>query len=31
VQPVLDAWRSGAVPLDEYPAGTPGPAGWAAL
>jgi glucose-6-phosphate 1-dehydrogenase len=31
VQPVLDAWRSGAVPLDEYPAGTPGPASWPAL
>lgn len=28
VQPVLDAWRSGQVPLDEYPAGTDGPAGW---
>ncbi|WP_375386428.1 glucose-6-phosphate dehydrogenase [uncultured Microbacterium sp.] len=28
VQPVLDAWRSDAVPLDEYPAGTPGPASW---
>jgi glucose-6-phosphate 1-dehydrogenase len=31
VQPVLDAWHSGAVPLDEYPAGTPGPASWPAL
>ena len=31
VQPVLEAWRSNAVPLDEYPAGTPGPAGWPAL
>lgn len=31
VQPVLDAWRSGAVPLEEYPAGTPGPASWPAL
>lgn len=28
VQPVLDAWRSGEVPLDEYPAGTDGPAAW---
>lgn len=28
VQPVLDAWRAGAVPLEEYPAGTPGPAAW---
>jgi glucose-6-phosphate 1-dehydrogenase len=31
VQPVLDAWRSGAVPIDEYPAGTPGPAHWPKL
>ena len=31
VQPVLAAWRSGAVPLDEYAAGTPGPAAWPAL
>ncbi len=28
VQPVLDAWRSDKVPLEEYPAGTPGPASW---
>ncbi|OOB90793.1 glucose-6-phosphate dehydrogenase [Rathayibacter sp. VKM Ac-2630] len=28
VQPALDAWRSGAVPLDEYPAGSAGPEGW---
>lgn len=28
VEPVLEAWRSGAVPLDEYPAGSAGPAGW---
>ena len=26
VQPVIDAWRSGAVPMDEYPAGSSGPA-----
>lgn len=31
VQPALDAWRSGAVPLDEYPAGSTGPAAWAPL
>ncbi|HPZ34114.1 MAG TPA: glucose-6-phosphate dehydrogenase, partial [Microbacteriaceae bacterium] len=31
VQPVLDAWRAGAVPLDEYAAGTQGPSGWAPL
>jgi glucose-6-phosphate 1-dehydrogenase len=29
VQPVIDAWRSGAVPIDEYAAGTDGPAAWA--
>lgn len=28
VQPVIDAWRSGEVPLDEYPAGTDGPPAW---
>lgn len=31
VQPVIDAWRRGDVPLDEYPAGSEGPAGWPAL
>jgi glucose-6-phosphate 1-dehydrogenase len=31
VQPVLDAWRSGAVPLEEYPAGSSGPEGWPSL
>jgi glucose-6-phosphate 1-dehydrogenase len=31
VQPVLDAWRRGEVPLDEYPAGSEGPASWSAL
>ena len=31
VQPALDAWRSGSVPLDEYPAGSTGPASWPAL
>lgn len=30
VQPVLDAWKAGEVPLEEYPAGTPGPTGWSA-
>ncbi|MFD1715068.1 glucose-6-phosphate dehydrogenase [Amnibacterium flavum] len=28
VEPVLEAFRNGSVPLDEYPAGTPGPAEW---
>jgi glucose-6-phosphate 1-dehydrogenase len=28
VQPVLDAWQRGDVPLDEYPAGSSGPASW---
>ncbi len=28
VQPVIDAWRRGEVPLDEYAAGTNGPAAW---
>ncbi len=28
IEPVQQAWRDGAVPLEEYPAGTPGPAGW---
>lgn len=31
VQPVLDAWRRGDVPLDEYPAGSEGPATWPVL
>ncbi|GAA3921870.1 glucose-6-phosphate dehydrogenase [Microbacterium invictum] len=31
VQPVLDAWRRGDVPLDEYPAGSGGPAAWPEL
>ncbi len=26
--PVLDSWRSGAVTLDSYPAGSAGPSGW---
>ncbi|MFG6403070.1 glucose-6-phosphate dehydrogenase [Microbacterium sp. P04] len=29
VQPVIDAWRADEVPLDEYAAGTDGPASWA--
>ena len=28
VEPVLRAWREGTVPLEEYPAGSAGPAGW---
>ncbi|MDQ4213443.1 glucose-6-phosphate dehydrogenase [Microbacterium capsulatum] len=28
IQPVRDAWRSGAVPLQEYPAGSLGPEDW---
>jgi len=28
VEPVVAAWRSGAVPLDEYAAGSRGPRGW---
>ncbi|RNE59291.1 glucose-6-phosphate dehydrogenase [Cryobacterium tepidiphilum] len=28
VQPVLDAWRADEVPLDEYAAGSEGPANW---
>jgi glucose-6-phosphate 1-dehydrogenase len=28
VQPVLDAWAADEVPLEEYPAGTAGPARW---
>jgi len=28
---VLAAWREGRVPLEEYPAGSSGPADWAEL
>ncbi|PJJ73105.1 glucose-6-phosphate 1-dehydrogenase [Diaminobutyricimonas aerilata] len=28
VEPVLDAWRRGDVPLETYPAGSAGPDGW---
>jgi glucose-6-phosphate 1-dehydrogenase len=28
VEPVLAAWAHGAAPLEEYDAGSPGPAGW---
>ena len=28
VEPVLDAWRSDAVPMHEYRAGSRGPRGW---
>ncbi|WP_133541511.1 glucose-6-phosphate dehydrogenase [Microbacterium sp. BK668] len=31
VQPVIDAWRSGAVPLEDYPAGSSGPEAWPEL
>ncbi|WP_345800830.1 glucose-6-phosphate dehydrogenase [Microbacterium sp. AZCO] len=31
VQPVIDAWRAGTVPLEEYAAGSSGPADWPAL
>ncbi|MGO4105989.1 glucose-6-phosphate dehydrogenase [Leifsonia sp. YAF41] len=31
VAPVLAAWRDSTVPLEEYPAGTAGPAEWAPL
>ncbi|AZS38514.1 Glucose-6-phosphate 1-dehydrogenase [Microbacterium lemovicicum] len=31
VQPVIDAWQKNEVPLEEYPAGTPGPASWPQL
>ncbi len=31
VQPVLDAWKRDAVPLDEYPAGSTGPEHWSPL
>ncbi|MBG6059724.1 glucose-6-phosphate 1-dehydrogenase [Cryobacterium sp. MP_M5] len=31
VAPVLAAWRAGKVPLEDYPAGTDGPAGWKKL
>ncbi len=30
LDPVLAAWRAGAVPLEEYAAGTAGPASWSA-
>ncbi|EPD86906.1 glucose-6-phosphate dehydrogenase [Microbacterium sp. oral taxon 186 str. F0373] len=30
VQPVRDAWRRGDVPMEDYPAGSDGPDGWAA-
>lgn len=28
VQPILDSWNAGDVPLEEYAAGTSGPEGW---
>jgi glucose-6-phosphate 1-dehydrogenase len=30
VGPILEAWRANKVPLEEYPAGSSGPAGWTA-
>lgn len=27
-EPIIEAWRAGQVPMDEYPAGTGGPAHW---
>ncbi|WP_066042218.1 glucose-6-phosphate dehydrogenase [Herbiconiux solani] len=29
--PVIEAWKAGDVPLDEYPAGSEGPEGWAPI
>ena len=31
IQPVLDAWKRGDVPLEDYPAGSDGPADWPVL
>lgn len=31
VQPALDAWHAGTVPIEDYPAGSSGPGEWAAL
>lgn len=31
VAPILEAWRQGEVPLEEYAAGSPGPDGWPTL
>ena len=28
ITPILEAWKQGAVPLEEYPAGSAGPSGW---
>jgi glucose-6-phosphate 1-dehydrogenase len=28
ITPILQAWDEGAAPLDEYPAGSTGPARW---
>jgi glucose-6-phosphate 1-dehydrogenase len=30
IEPVLKAWARGSAPLEEYPAGSAGPAGWTA-
>ena len=29
IEHVLDAWRRGDVPLEDYPAGSTGPSDWA--
>jgi glucose-6-phosphate 1-dehydrogenase len=31
VEPIRTAWRNNEVPLDDYPAGSTGPSGWAPL
>lgn len=31
VQPIIDTWKAGKVPLEDYPAGSAGPEGWPAL
>ncbi|AZG47603.1 glucose-6-phosphate dehydrogenase [Gordonia insulae] len=31
VAPIIEAWKSDQVPLDEYPAGSSGPSGWPSL
>jgi glucose-6-phosphate 1-dehydrogenase len=28
VTPILEAWKAGAVPLENYPAGSEGPTSW---
>ena len=31
ITPILEAWKKGVVPLDEYPAGSAGPVNWHSL